>query len=172
MIICPNCHNNELPGAYFCSECGTQLNSLDFLQTRVINKPPEIPTGFGSSSQQVLRRRAVARQKDPNISLHLVETGKVIHLSDKKDYSLGRAVEGQSLLPDVDLTPYDAFSQGVSRMHASLRIINGDVYLTDLGSSNGTRINGQKIVSHIEYSINHGDLITLGKMKLQVLLIR
>jgi len=172
MIVCPNCHNKELPGAYFCSECGTQLTSLDFLQTRFINKPAEDLTGSGASSQQVISRRASSKQKDPSISLHLVESGKVIHLSDKKDFSLGRAVEGQSLLPDVDLTPFDAFSQGVSRMHASLRIVNGDVYVTDLGSSNGTKINGQKIVSHIEYSISHGDLVTLGRLKVQVLLIR
>lgn len=42
----------------------------------------------------------------------------------------------------------------------------------DLGSSNGTRINGQKIVPHVEYTINHGDLVVLGKLKVQVLLIR
>ena len=102
----------------------------------------------------------------------LLKVGKVIHLSDKKDFTLGRAVEGQSILPDVDLSPFDAFSQGVSRMHVSLRILNGDVYVMDLGSSNGTKINGQKIISHVEYSINHGDLITLGRLKVQVLLIR
>jgi pSer/pThr/pTyr-binding forkhead associated (FHA) protein len=50
--------------------------------------------------------------------------------------------------------------------------MNGDVYVMNLGSSNGTKINGQKIVSHVEYSISHGDLITLGKLKVQVLLIR
>ena len=96
----------------------------------------------------------------------------MIHLSDRKDFSLGRAVEGQSILPDIDLTQYDGFSKGVSRMHSSLRIVNGEVYVSDLGSSNGTRINGQKIMPHIEYSINHGDIITLGKMKIQVLLIK
>jgi pSer/pThr/pTyr-binding forkhead associated (FHA) protein len=172
MILCPNCHNKELPGAYFCSECGTQLISLEFLNTRMINKPLEDHAGSDSGSNSFPTRKVIQKQKDPNISLHLVESGKVIHLSDKKDFTLGRAVEGQSILPDVDLSPYEAFSQGVSRMHVSLRIMNGDVYVMDLGSSNGTKINGQKIVSHVEYSIHHGDLITLGKLKVQVLLIR
>ena len=172
MIVCPNCHNKELPGAYFCSECGTQLISLEFLNTRMINKPQEDLNSLQSSSQQIFKNRGPVKQKDPNISLHLVESGKVIHLSDRKDYTLGRAVEGQSILPDVDLTPYDAFSQGVSRMHTNLRIVNGEVYVSDLGSSNGTRINGQKIVPHVEYAISHGDLLILGKMKIQVLLIK
>lgn len=172
MILCPNCHNKELPGAYFCSECGTQLTALNFLSTHMINKPAiesAIPT---LNDPDAPTHRIASKRRDPNISLHLVDSGKVIHLADRKDFTLGRAVEGQSILPEVDLSSYDAFSQGVSRMHSSLRIVNGDVYLMDLGSSNGTRLNGQKIVPHVEYSINHGDLVVLGKMKIQVLLIR
>lgn len=172
MILCPNCHNKELPGAYFCSECGTQLMSLEFLNTRMINKPLDGVNGIDLGLNSVQTRKVIQKQKDPSISLHLVESGKVIHLSEKKDFTLGRAVEGQSILPEVDLSPFDAFSQGVSRMHVSLRIMNGDVYAMDLGSSNGTKINGQKIVPHVEYSISHGDLITLGRLKVQVLLIR
>lgn len=172
MILCPNCHNKELPGSYFCGECGTQLISLEFLNTRMINKPPENIYGADSGSNPFQTRKVIQKQKDPSISLHLVESGKVIHLSDKNDFTLGRAVEGQSILPDVDLSPYEAFSQGVSRMHVSLRILNGDVYVMDLGSSNGSKINGQKIVPHVEYSISHGDLVSLGRLKVQVLLIR
>ena len=172
MILCPNCHNKELPGAYFCSECGTQLLSLEFMNTRMINKPVEGLRGLDLGSSSFPTRKVLQKLKDPSISLHLVESGKVIHLSDKKDFTLGRAVEGQSILPDVDLTEYEAFSQGVSRMHVSLRIMNGEVYVMDLGSSNGTKINGQKIVPHVEYSISHGDLVTLGRLKVQVLFIR
>lgn len=146
--------------------------SLEFLSTRMISKPPEGQIISETASSSIPTRKVVQKQKDPNISLHMVENGKVIHLSDKKDFTLGRAVEGQSILPDVDLSAFDAFSQGVSRMHVSLRIFNGDVYAMDLGSSNGTKINGQKIVPHVEYVISHGDLVTLGRLKIQVLLIR
>ena len=38
MILCPNCQHKELPGALFCSECGTQLVSLDILNTRSIQR--------------------------------------------------------------------------------------------------------------------------------------
>lgn len=146
--------------------------SLEFMNTRMIDKPVEGATGPDLGSNSFPTRKAPQKLKDPSISLHLVESGKVIHLSDKKDFTLGRAVEGQSILPDVDLSAFEAFSQGVSRMHVSLRIMNGDVYVMDLGSSNGTKINGQKIVPHVEYSISHGDLVTLGRLKVQVLLIR
>ena len=172
MINCPNCKNQELPGAYFCSECGTQLISLNFLGTHVINKPVEETIVPKESTLTLINQQVMAKKKDPAISLYLVDTGKVIHLNDRKDFTLGRMIDGQSIVPDVDLSPYDAFAQGVSRMHAALRIMNGDVYGMDLGSSNGTRLNGQKIVPHVEYSLKHGDLFVLGKMKIQVLLIR
>lgn len=171
MIVCPNCHNKELPGAYFCSECGTQLVALNFLGTHLINKPPVDFAAPIHNDTDIPTHRSVIKNRDPKISLHLVDSGKVLHLSDRKDFTLGRAIEGQSILPDVDLSSYDAFSQGVSRMHSSLRIANEQVYLMDLGSSNGTRLNGQKIVPHVEYTLKHGDLIVLGKMKIQVLLI-
>ena len=112
----------------------------------------------------------MARSSDPNISLHIVESGQVLHLTDRKEFTLGRTVEGQPILPDVDLSPFDAFSLGVSRLHAALRIVNKELVVTDLGSSNGTRVNGQKIVPHVDYPINHGDIIALGKLKIQVII--
>ncbi len=40
----------------------------------------------------------------------------------------------------------------------------------DLGSSNGTRVNGQKIVPHVDYPVKHGDIIALGKLKIQLII--
>jgi pSer/pThr/pTyr-binding forkhead associated (FHA) protein len=171
MIICPNCQHKELPGALFCSECGAQLVTIDVLNTRSIKKttsdlmdsPTEVPQVGGSK---------LGKSSEPSISLHIVDSGQVVHLKDRKDFTLGRTVEGQPILPDIDLTPFDAFSLGVSRLHATLRIVNRDVVVTDLGSSNGTRVNGQKIVPHVDYPINHGDIIALGKLKIQVIIVQ
>jgi pSer/pThr/pTyr-binding forkhead associated (FHA) protein len=102
----------------------------------------------------------------------MVDSAQVLHLAERNEFTLGRAIEGQPILPDVDLSPFDAFTLGVSRLHAALRIINGEVVVADLGSSNGTRVNGQKIVPHVDYPINHGDVIALGKLKIQVLIIK
>jgi pSer/pThr/pTyr-binding forkhead associated (FHA) protein len=40
----------------------------------------------------------------------------------------------------------------------------------DLGSSNGTYLNGRRINPHVEESLSHGDIVALGKLKIQVLL--
>jgi pSer/pThr/pTyr-binding forkhead associated (FHA) protein len=112
----------------------------------------------------------LAPGEDTIISLHLVGSGQVLHLAGRTEFTLGRVAEGQPILPDVDLSVYDAYSQGVSRLHAALKFVNERVAITDLGSANGTRVNGQKIMPHIDYPLNHGDMIALGKLKIQVLI--
>jgi pSer/pThr/pTyr-binding forkhead associated (FHA) protein len=107
---------------------------------------------------------------EASVSLHLIDSGQIVNLSGQPEFSLGRATEGQPILPDVDLSTHEAYSQGVSRLHASLKVNNQRVYITDLGSSNGTRVNGQKIMSHVDYPLNHGDVVALGKFKIQILI--
>jgi pSer/pThr/pTyr-binding forkhead associated (FHA) protein len=170
MIICPNCQHKELPGALFCSECGAQLVTIDVLNTRSIKKTTSGLLESPAAIPQVNATPNAGKSSEPSISLHIVDSGQVIHLKERKEFTLGRTVEGQPILPDVDLTPFDAFSLGVSRLHAALRIVNHDVVVTDLGSSNGTRVNGQKIVPHVDYPINHGDIVALGKLKIQVII--
>lgn len=170
MILCPNCQHKELPGALFCSECGTQLVSLDILNTRSIQKTPSESLTPQIKIPEAAPRSAGSLQTEPTLSLHIIDSGQILHLAERSEFTLGRTIEGQPILPDIDLSPFDAFTLGVSRLHAALRIINREVVVTDLGSSNGTRVNGQKVVPHVDYPINHGDIISLGKLKIQVLI--
>lgn len=170
MIICPNCHNQELSGALFCSECGARLVVPETITTQHIERnqtgilssqarsssPPGSVTHFGNDSIIV--------------SIRLIESGVVLNLSGKPEFTLGRSIEGQPVIPDVDLTPYEAYTQGVSRLHAVLHLNNQRVSITDLGSSNGTRVNGQKLLPNVEFPLNHGDILALGKFKMQVLI--
>jgi len=52
-------------------------------------------------------------------------------------------------------------SMDVSRRHALLRCSDADVTIEDMGSTNGTKINGEKVES--EQKLNPRDVITLGK---------
>lgn len=168
MIVCPNCNHREVAGALFCSECGAQLVSMNRLTTQSIGRPS------GPLSDAAVpppdAPATIAAGIDAVISLYLVDSGQLLNLAGRTEFTLGRVAEGQPILPDVDLSPYEAFSLGVSRLHASLKLANERVIITDLGSSNGTRVNGQKIVPHLEYPLNHGDMIALGKLKIQILI--
>src|ERR1700761_6116387 len=61
---------------------------------------------------------------------------------------------------DCDLRLVD---QGVSRHHAEIRVEDGDVVLVDLGSTNGTFVNGQPIR---RISLTDGTRVTLGRTTL------
>jgi pSer/pThr/pTyr-binding forkhead associated (FHA) protein len=54
----------------------------------------------------------------------------------------------------------------LSRVHASLRIVGDGVELTDLGSSNGTFVNGQRLTT--PKMVGPGDKIVLGKVKIWI----
>jgi len=83
---------------------------------------------------------------------------------------LGRISEGQPIMPDIDLSPYQAYARGVSRLHAVLKRESSHVFLMDLGSANGTFVNGKRLNPNVDHSIANGDVIALGKLKIQVLL--
>lgn len=57
---------------------------------------------------------------------------------------------------DCDLTIDDAT---LSRRHAELSIENGQLRVRDLGSANGTQVNGERITDHV---LSHGDEVKFG----------
>lgn len=169
MILCPNCHHQEITGALFCSECGAQLVSIEHINTQLLGQKASGVDATLPDSKPLQGNYPLSGGSGISISLYLVESGQILHLVNRTEYTLGRSSEGQPISPDVDFSPYDAYTQGVSRLHATLKVIENKLVITDLGSSNGTRVNGQKIMPHIDYPLNHGDVVTLGKLKVQIL---
>ncbi|MGD1909387.1 MAG: FHA domain-containing protein [Rivularia sp. (in: cyanobacteria)] len=51
----------------------------------------------------------------------------------------------------------------ISRVHAEIIVENNTYYLIDVGSSNGTFLNGNKLETHMRYQLNLGDIIDLGQ---------
>ena len=52
-----------------------------------------------------------------------------------------------------------------SRHHAKIEIVDGEVRVTDLGSNNGTKVNGENIVTHL---LTEGDEISIGATTIKV----
>jgi pSer/pThr/pTyr-binding forkhead associated (FHA) protein len=57
-------------------------------------------------------------------------------------------------------------SAQVSRRHCELYEVGGQLMLRDLGSSNGTYVNGKRVTG--EQSLKHGDELTVGAVTLRV----
>jgi pSer/pThr/pTyr-binding forkhead associated (FHA) protein len=170
MILCPNCLHKEMVGSLFCSECGSQLIYNEGVPTTGISTSSFPSKETSSVRPAFAQENVVSSPSESLISLNIISSGDILPLSGQKEITLGRFSEGQPIVPDIDLTPYKAYESGVSRMHASLRADDDQVTVIDLGSANGTRINGMKITSNIPYPVRHGDILTLGKFKIQILL--
>jgi signal transduction histidine kinase/pSer/pThr/pTyr-binding forkhead associated (FHA) protein len=72
----------------------------------------------------------------------------------------------------VDLRPYQAKENGVSRQHVKLCVIDSALSVVDLGSTNGTEVNGQPLKQDIPYPLTSGDTVKLGSLEFVVRVIR
>jgi hypothetical protein len=81
---------------------------------------------------------------------------------------IGRVDPDTGERPDIDLSAYGAYENGVSRRHAAvLRWYHG-LFLTDEGSPNGTYLNERRLLPHLPYMLKFGDKIRIGRLILDV----
>lgn len=176
-VTCPNCFYVNPEDALFCMRCGTRLvteaelaatllgenseggnlSTKDIavpLDDRVEPPPPPPPTGpaFGAK-----------------VSMYLMDARHVLPIMGKNEFTIGRKIPGTEKIPDVDLNPYKAFSLGVSKIHATVRVSGGNVLITDNNSSNGTFLNNKRIPSYKPVPVKHKDIVTLGLFRIQFL---
>jgi hypothetical protein len=120
-------------------------------------------------SYQVLPKSFEAEaQSNPSLLRWRIELAgmgtikNVLGLDICGDVVLGRCLDKEDD-PDLDLTPFEAAAAGVSRRHAILRPSASKLYLIDLGSTNGTRVNtvpvtGARALAHLD-TLSFGNLI-------------
>lgn len=167
MIICPSCYNQELEGALFCSACGAQLTYLSRSPTETVQYPETGPESESSAETRSIGAVPVTRAR---VKLKLIQSGQSIPLESGSDYTIGRISGTQPILPDIDLTPYRAYEAGVSRLHATVRVSDENISVFDLGSANGTSINGVKIPPYVPQPLKNGDILVLGKFQVEVII--
>ena len=168
MITCKVCSHQEFPGTLFCSDCGSQL---------IAGGDPNIDTLVYPSQARGLEidiTNTIPKKLLENKTFILYYAGEeeVINIPDQSEFTIGRIVEGQVITPDVDLNPYGAYDKGVSRLHATIRIDQemNKIHIIDLGSANGSSVNGFEIPANSEVPLNHGDILSLGKFSMKVIL--
>jgi hypothetical protein len=157
--VCPSCGApRDHSGTAFCEVCG-----CDFAA------PPEA-AGSNRSQPEQLGAPAAAAVWSVTVSVDpaLHEEGSPgppvgfapVTLELKQPVSLiGRRSEVRAIFPEIDMSHDDA----VSHRHALLQLYgSGALLLRDIGSSNGTRLNGKAIDPMIDLTMKDGDEIMLG----------
>lgn len=168
MITCRVCNNQEYHGVFFCGECGSQLVLANGKNVNTFIYPSQARELELDISNTIPKKLL----ENKTFILYYLEQKEVINIPDQNEFTIGRIVDGQVITPDVDLNPYKAFDKGVSRLHATIRINSekNKIYVIDLGSANGSSVNGYDIPANSEVPLNHGDVLTLGKFSMKVIL--
>jgi pSer/pThr/pTyr-binding forkhead associated (FHA) protein len=77
---------------------------------------------------------------------------------------IGRVGSEDDPHPEIDLSPYTGYQLGISRRHLLLRLCDGQVEAQDLGSRNGTIINGYRLTPDETMKVSDQDEIRLGRL--------
>ncbi len=83
--------------------------------------------------------------------------------------TLGRHDPTEHLSVDVNLISFGGYRMGVSRRHMRINPPHQNtITIQDLGSSNGTYLNGQRLRFEERYGLCHGDELKLGDLTIYV----
>jgi pSer/pThr/pTyr-binding forkhead associated (FHA) protein len=134
MKICPNCAYHNREGYMFCEDCGEDLTPVE--------------------SSPALGQFVIPRPEEPAILLQVQGSSTV----------LGRVDRERGYHPDVDPTMYKALEQGISGLHAAVEHTEEGLRIVDLGSTNGTYVNGRRVLAEQAHMLRDGDEVRLGHL--------
>ncbi len=161
-VNCPNCGKPNQKHEVFCYACGQLLEPTKGSNDTQVFDGAE--TGrlssefFGPDSVLVFRVRGSA------------ETYEVRPQQADHEIVVGRSAAGSAMSPDIDLVNKQAADLGVSRFHLSIRydLEQKAILAADLGSANGSFINGQRLLPKEVRVLRHADELRLGRLTLMV----
>jgi hypothetical protein len=165
-IACPFCgHENEV-GALLCSKCHAMLIAppLDGgqLPSETYHPPETLPPPRRHLTRQL-------RLLGPNaVALYFDDIADPLILDITREAVLGRYSERSKDQPRIDLTQYGGYEKGVSRLHAVLRREGNGLSIEDLGSSNGTFVNSNRLAPYTKYVLKSGDRIKIGQIFVEI----
>jgi hypothetical protein len=127
--------------------------------TRLLEALPERDQTRGNWGTALFRKTVI---------LHVKDAPEPLVVELEKQMVLGRIDPQNPQKPDLDLTPYGAVENGVSRRHARIEHQANTLSLTDLGSANGTLLNGHRLPPEQSRLLRDGDEITLGRLVINI----
>jgi hypothetical protein len=155
-MYCTHCGHQNPADSNFCGNCGRPLNSTTESATTASLRPDEIEA-FEVAER--LDAHDVLAELVPGTALLHVLRGPnegARYLLDSDVVTVGRHPDSDIFLDDIT----------VSRRHAELRREGARFGVHDVGSLNGTYVNGRRVE---DQTITTGDEVQIGKFKLMAI---
>ncbi len=163
-IFCPLCQRKNEADATHCIYCGVQFvaNAPEtFTTTRVTHE------GSTIGQKSVRCKEQLTNMQEGSLALFVLDKEEPIIIENVSQVVVGRHVQNISM-PLIDLTNYGAVRLGVSRRHIQISFDNDAFTIVDMGSTNGTWVNQQRLAPGRAYELHSDDLIMLGQLIIQV----
>jgi|GEM_PF-6044513 len=157
---CKKCGTDNLRGHLYCQNCDAKLYeptplSDESQQAWLDTVIDDTPYGFfddGTSYWLIIQPQLFYKKRQRLIDGQLV-VGRIPPTKDHTIMPLN--------IPEID-------ELGVSRIHASLHPLENTVGIQDNDSTNGTRLNGQRLNIGRLYHLSHNDELEIGQLCLHV----
>jgi len=132
-----------------CSCCGRDVTPSDLYRIYFGERPPSVEVAIG---KLILMDMDISAQ---------------FPLPADNEITVGRVDPHRGIRPDIDLSKFDPASR-ISRRHARITSRGSQFYIEDLGSANGTFVNGRTRLKPQEpYPLVNGDIIKIGETTLK-----
>jgi hypothetical protein len=162
--FCPVCKYKNETGASVCAFCGSPLiDGGDENPTTTRNV--EMPTGVMAQAPQEIIDRALETPPQ-GIAIYTSASDAPVTINTSNQFTLGRKMTGELDDSFIDLKPFGAYENGVSRRHAMIRRTEEGYEIMDLGSTNGTWLEKQRLIPNRPYPLNNVSRIFLGRLQL------
>lgn len=159
---CPDCAAPRTDtSSNFCEICGYNFSTgAHGTIPEPEPAPPPPPPPPAEPKQWTLVVALDPSLRDPSGPEAPANVAPITLALDKPINLIGRRSEKKAILPEVTVDHDDA----ISHRHALLtRADDGTLTLRDIGSSNGTRLNGADVQPMVDTVLHDGDQITLGR---------
>lgn len=165
MKLCEQCGHSNTSSAIFCANCGqylykpTRPGGTRKLETSDLDlNTPKGPSGTNTFHSEMVLILDFGHREDR----------VVVSIQDGNEITLGRVDHLTTVMPTINLTELGAWDRGVSRVHAAVRRDGDSLSVCDVGSTNGTYLNGVRIKRGDWYPLHDGDSLRLGLLSLSV----
>lgn len=163
MKVCQHCKHENIEGALVCANCNKPLGGK---KIRTGGTTHHLEDEIESIN---FPRWGTARLgEERKLLFHVRGYDEPLVVPVSSEVILGRLNIDTGEAPEVDLTPYNAQANGVSREHAAILIEDDALKVMDLASANYTYMNGQKLIAHQARILRDGDELRLGRLVIRI----
>ena len=162
LVQCPTCGKLS-PYSLFMCDCGTSLIGLMPIMPGELNPSPtgSNPGGgnttsagtFGNAFGSTTNSTSRNPEKAVSFTLQSDDGQYKIEITNGQELFFGREATGADYLYNKSF---------VSRRHAKLAVIGGELVITHISSSNPTLVNGKALQPNAPFRLQAGDTVVMG----------